>query len=80
MSETKAKVQKETEEAKILSHRHETLFLWDVRKSNPNGDPNGNEPGLIDTPSGATSPTYALNGRFVTILLLFQSVETKTFS
>jgi len=27
-----------------LSNRHETLFLWDVRKSNPNGDPNGNEP------------------------------------
>lgn len=44
MSETKATVQKEAEEAKILSHRHETLFLWDVRKSNPNGDPNGNEP------------------------------------
>lgn len=29
---------------KTLTHRHETLFLWDVRKSNPNGDPNGNEP------------------------------------
>lgn len=29
---------------RTLSHRHETLFLWDVRKSNPNGDPNGNEP------------------------------------
>lgn len=28
----------------ILENRHETLFLWDVRKSNPNGDPNGNEP------------------------------------
>lgn len=28
----------------ILQNRHETLFLWDVRKSNPNGDPNGNEP------------------------------------
>lgn len=28
----------------ILKNRHETLFLWDVRKSNPNGDPNGNEP------------------------------------
>ncbi len=28
----------------ILSNRHETLFLWEVRKSNPNGDPNGNEP------------------------------------
>jgi len=28
----------------ILSNRHETLFLWDVRKSNPNGDPSGNEP------------------------------------
>jgi CRISPR-associated protein Csh2 len=27
-----------------LSNRHETLFLWEVRKSNPNGDPNGNEP------------------------------------
>lgn len=27
-----------------LNNRHETLFLWDVRKSNPNGDPNGNEP------------------------------------
>ena len=27
-----------------LSNRHETLFLWDVRKSNPNGDPSGNEP------------------------------------
>jgi len=27
-----------------LKNRHETLFLWDVRKSNPNGDPNGNEP------------------------------------
>ena len=30
-----------------LSNRHETLFLWEVRKSNPNGDPSGNEP-LID--------------------------------
>lgn len=28
----------------ILQNRHETIFLWDVRKSNPNGDPNGNEP------------------------------------
>jgi CRISPR-associated protein Cas7/Csh2 subtype I-B len=28
----------------ILSNRHETLFLWEVRKSNPNGDPSGNEP------------------------------------
>lgn len=28
----------------ILSNRHESLFLWEVRKSNPNGDPNGNEP------------------------------------
>ncbi len=28
----------------ILTNRHETLFLWDVRKSNPNGDPSGNEP------------------------------------
>lgn len=28
----------------ILENRHETLFLWEVRKSNPNGDPNGNEP------------------------------------
>ena len=27
-----------------LSNRHETLFLWEVRKSNPNGDPSGNEP------------------------------------
>jgi len=27
-----------------LSKRHETLFLWEVRKSNPNGDPSGNEP------------------------------------
>lgn len=27
-----------------LRNRHETFFLWDVRKSNPNGDPNGNEP------------------------------------
>lgn len=27
-----------------LCNRHETLFLWDVRKSNPNGDPSGNEP------------------------------------
>jgi Cas7 group CRISPR-associated protein Csh2 len=27
-----------------LTNRHETLFLWDVRKSNPNGDPSGNEP------------------------------------
>jgi CRISPR-associated protein Cas7/Csh2 subtype I-B len=27
-----------------LTKRHETLFLWEVRKSNPNGDPNGNEP------------------------------------
>lgn len=27
-----------------LSSRHETLFLWEVRKSNPNGDPSGNEP------------------------------------
>lgn len=27
-----------------LKNRHETLFLWDVRKSNPNGDPSGNEP------------------------------------
>jgi CRISPR-associated protein Cas7/Csh2 subtype I-B len=27
-----------------LSNRHETLFLWEVRKSNPNGDPRGNEP------------------------------------
>lgn len=27
-----------------LFNRHETLFLWDVRKSNPNGDPSGNEP------------------------------------
>ena len=27
-----------------LLNRHETLFLWEVRKSNPNGDPNGNEP------------------------------------
>lgn len=27
-----------------LKNRHETLFLWDARKSNPNGDPNGNEP------------------------------------
>lgn len=44
MSETKAPVQKEAEAWKILSRRHETLFLWDVRKSNPNGDPNGNEP------------------------------------
>jgi CRISPR-associated protein Csh2 len=44
MSETKAVVQKMAEETKTLSHRHETLFLWDVRKSNPNGDPNGNEP------------------------------------
>lgn len=44
MSETKATAQKEAEKPKTLSHRHETLFLWDVRKSNPNGDPNGNEP------------------------------------
>ena len=29
---------------KTLTNRHETLFLWDVRKSNPNGDPSGNEP------------------------------------
>ncbi len=29
---------------KVLENRHETLFLWEVRKSNPNGDPNGNEP------------------------------------
>lgn len=28
----------------ILTNRHETLFLWEVRKSNPNGDPSGNEP------------------------------------
>ncbi len=28
----------------VLGNRHETLFLWDVRKSNPNGDPSGNEP------------------------------------
>jgi len=28
----------------MLSNRHESLFLWEVRKSNPNGDPNGNEP------------------------------------
>lgn len=28
----------------ILKNRRETLFLWDVRKSNPNGDPSGNEP------------------------------------
>ena len=28
----------------VLSNRHETLFLWEVRKSNPNGDPSGNEP------------------------------------
>lgn len=27
-----------------LTNRHETLFSWDVRKSNPNGDPSGNEP------------------------------------
>lgn len=27
-----------------LTNRHETLFLWEVRKSNPNGDPSGNEP------------------------------------
>ena len=27
-----------------LANRHETLFLWEVRKSNPNGDPSGNEP------------------------------------
>lgn len=27
-----------------LTSRHETLFLWDVRKCNPNGDPSGNEP------------------------------------
>lgn len=27
-----------------LTSRHETLFLWEVRKCNPNGDPNGNEP------------------------------------
>lgn len=27
-----------------LTNRHETVFLWEVRKSNPNGDPNGNEP------------------------------------
>lgn len=27
-----------------LSNRHETLFVWEVRKSNPNGDPSGNEP------------------------------------
>lgn len=27
-----------------IQNRHETIFLWDVRKSNPNGDPNGNEP------------------------------------
>lgn len=27
-----------------LTNRHETLFLWDVWKSNPNGDPSGNEP------------------------------------
>ena len=44
MSETKAVAQKKVEGTKTLSHRHETLFLWDVRKSNPNGDPNGNEP------------------------------------
>lgn len=44
MSETQVTVKKETEEARPLTHRHETLFLWDVRKSNPNGDPNGNEP------------------------------------
>lgn len=44
MAETKAAAQKKVEETKTLSHRHETLFLWDVRKSNPNGDPNGNEP------------------------------------
>jgi CRISPR-associated protein Csd2 len=28
----------------ILTNRHESLFLWEVRKSNPNGDPSGNEP------------------------------------
>lgn len=28
----------------LLTNRHESLFLWDVRKSNPNGDPSGNEP------------------------------------
>jgi CRISPR-associated protein Cas7/Csh2 subtype I-B len=28
----------------VLTNRHETLFLWEVRKSNPNGDPSGNEP------------------------------------
>ena len=44
MTEMKAVAQKKVEETKTLSHRHETLFLWDVRKSNPNGDPNGNEP------------------------------------
>lgn len=27
-----------------LTNRHETLFLWEARKSNPNGDPSGNEP------------------------------------
>jgi len=27
-----------------LANRHETLFLWEIRKSNPNGDPSGNEP------------------------------------
>ena len=27
-----------------LTNRHGTLFLWEVRKSNPNGDPSGNEP------------------------------------